>query len=93
MATRHASALKHHRQSERHRLRNRRNLGRAKIAARRQRQLLGKGNVEEARKNAPEAQAALDRAVAKGVLHPNAAARRKSRLQKKLNELHKAAKS
>ena len=32
------------------------------------------------------AESQLDRAVDKGILHPNAAARRKSRLAKKLNE-------
>ena len=30
---------------------------------------------------------ALDKAVGKGILHPNNAARRKSRLQKKLNKI------
>jgi len=37
--------------------------------------------------------AALDRAVAKGVIHPNAASRRKSRLTKSLNKAAKAAAS
>lgn len=90
MATRHASALKHERQSERARLRNRRNLGKAKGAARAQRELLAKGNVEEAAKNASATASALDKAAAKGVMHKNAVARRKSRLQKKLNALRKS---
>jgi len=39
-----------------------------------------------AMKGVRAAESQLDRAVAKGILHPNAAARRKSRLTKKLNK-------
>ncbi len=35
----------------------------------------------------------IDKAGAKGVIHPNAAARRKSRLQKRLNKLNASAES
>src|SRR3979411_522412 len=42
-------------------------------------------STEEAGPRAVTAVAALDRAAAKGVLHPNNAARRKSRLMKRLN--------
>ena len=45
------------------------------------------GNVEEARELAIAAGSALDRAVIKGVIHPNNAARRKSRLMKKVNNI------
>src|SRR4030081_3309178 len=41
--------------------------------------------VEDAAQLAGSAVSALDRAAAKGVLHPNNAARRKSRLMKRLN--------
>jgi small subunit ribosomal protein S20 len=37
-----------------------------------------------------EAAAALDRAAKKGVIHPNNAARRKSRMAKQLNAAQKA---
>lgn len=47
-------------------------------------------SLEDARKNVLAAASALDRAAAKGVLHKNNAARRKSRLMKKLAALEKA---
>lgn len=87
MANRHKSALKAHRQSLKHRIVNRKNQGKVKAAVRSQRELLEEGKVAEAAKAAPAMAAALDRAAAKGVIHKNAAARRKSRLQKKLNKL------
>jgi small subunit ribosomal protein S20 len=87
MAERHESALKATRQNAKHRLVNRRNLGKVKAAVRAQREVLAKGNAEQAAAATPETQSALDRAVAKRVIHRNAAARRKSRLQKKLNKL------
>lgn len=47
--------------------------------------------VAEGAENSPDlavaAMSALDRAASKGILHKNNAARRKSRLQKRLNEL------
>lgn len=48
--------------------------------------------LEDARKNVLAAVSALDRAVTKGVLHKNSAARRKSRLMKRLATLEKAKK-
>lgn len=47
---------------------------------------------KEARADSPEligALSTLDRAAKKGVIHPNKAARRKSRLMKKLNQMEK----
>lgn len=88
-SARHASALKATRQNERRRVRNRKNLGQAKSALRAERALVAKGAAQEALAKLPETVAAIDKAVAKGVMHKNAAARRKSRLQKKLNELSK----
>lgn len=42
--------------------------------------------LELARQAVVAATSALDKAVKKGVIHPNTAARRKSRLNKKLNQ-------
>mgnify|MGYP001415156781 CR=1 FL=1 len=48
-------------------------------------QALADGNGEEARAALVKAQQKLDKAVSKRLLHKNAAARKKSRLAKKLN--------
>jgi small subunit ribosomal protein S20 len=48
-------------------------------------QLIASNELESAREAVKRAIAALDRAAQKGVIHPNNAARRKSRLMKKLN--------
>jgi small subunit ribosomal protein S20 len=47
------------------------------------------GNVEEAREATNVAVMALDKAAEKGILHKNNAARRKSRLMKRLAVLEK----
>lgn len=88
-SARHANALKAQRQNLARRLRNKKSIGRVKSAIRNERALLAKGAVEEAAAKLPETVSAIDTAVAKGVMHKNAAARRKSRLQKKLNALAK----
>jgi len=48
--------------------------------------LIFSGELEAAREAVVAAIGALDKAAEKGVIHPNNAARRKSRLMKKLNE-------
>ncbi len=48
--------------------------------------LIFSGELEAAQKAAVAAISSLDKAAEKGVIHPNNAARRKSRLMKKLNE-------
>ncbi len=48
--------------------------------------LIFSGELEASQKAVVAAISSLDRAAEKGVLHPNNAARRKSRLVKKLNE-------
>jgi small subunit ribosomal protein S20 len=65
--------------------------GRARSADKRARRLIEEGNLEEARKAVHDAQAALDKAAQKGVIHQNKAARRKSRLMEQLNELEAQA--
>jgi small subunit ribosomal protein S20 len=44
------------------------------------------GELEAAQEAVVQAISALDKAAEKGIIHPNNAARRKSRLMKKLNE-------
>lgn len=46
-----------------------------------------KSELEPARQAVAESIRALDKAAEKGIIHPNNAARRKSRLMKKLNQL------
>ena len=48
--------------------------------------LIFSGELESAQEATVTAASSLDRAAGKGVIHPNNAARRKSRLLKKLNE-------
>ncbi|MFC2010604.1 30S ribosomal protein S20 [Chloroflexota bacterium] len=55
--------------------------------------LIFSGELEEAQKAVVEAIRSLDRAAEKGVIEANNAARRKSRLMKKLNEAQTASSS
>jgi small subunit ribosomal protein S20 len=58
----------------------------ARTYVRRARRLIDQGQLEEARDVVQQAISALDKAAAKGVIHPNNAARRKSRLMNHLNQ-------
>ena len=49
------------------------------------------GKLEEAREAVHVAVVALDKAAAKGIIHKNNAARRKSRLMQRLNQVEHAA--
>jgi small subunit ribosomal protein S20 len=81
------SAIKRVRSNERKRLRNRNVLSRTRTALTAARTAISDGEVEPAREAARLAIQQLDKAAEKGVIHKNAAARRKSRLMKRLNEL------
>lgn len=83
MATR--SAAKAHRQSVKRRIRNRAMKSATKTAVKNAGLAIAGGEVESARLSVRSAITALDRAAAKGVIHPNNAARRKSRLLLKYN--------
>jgi small subunit ribosomal protein S20 len=83
------SQIKRNRQNEKRRLRNRLFSGSARTAVKKARSAMEYGNLEEARAATLEAISALDRAAEKGVVHKNNAARRKSRLMKRLNSLEK----
>ena len=53
--------------------------------------LIFSGELKSAQEAVVAAVSSLERAAEKGIIHPNNAARRKSRLLKKLNEAQKAA--
>ncbi|MCX7623380.1 MAG: 30S ribosomal protein S20 [Thermomicrobium sp.] len=84
------SAAKALRRSERRRLRNRMWRSAARTFIKKARKLMEAGDLEAAAKAIGDAISTLDRAAAKGVIHKNNAARRKSRLMKRFNALVKA---
>lgn len=84
------SAIKRNKQNEKRRLRNRHFRGRARAFIRRAHQSIETNNLDEARNATLEAISALDKAAEKDIIHKNNAARRKSRLMKKLADLEKA---
>ncbi|MBM3791342.1 MAG: 30S ribosomal protein S20 [Acidobacteria bacterium] len=81
----HPSALKAHRQSQRRRDRNRSSRSELRTELKLFRGLLAEGRREEAAKSLSSLYSKIDRAVRKGALRKNAAARHKSRFTKKLN--------
>ncbi len=78
------SAAKRHRQSLNRRMRNRMLKTRVRTEARRFQELVDSKARDEAASRFKEVESLLDRAVSKGVLHRNTAARKKQRLYKKL---------
>ena len=80
----HKSALKRIRSNEKKRVRNRIVRSKARTEIKKARALIQEGDLDSARQAALEAIRALDKAANKGILHPNNAARRKSRLMKQL---------
>lgn len=85
------SAAKAARQSERRRQRNRPIRTAARTYVRKARLAIAGGAVDEATEAVIAAQANLDSAASKGVIHKRNAARRKSRLMKQLNKLQAGA--
>jgi small subunit ribosomal protein S20 len=81
------SAIKRIRSSGRKQKHNRIVRGRARTADKKARAVLAEGKTSEAQAIIKQAVSELDRAAGKGVIHKNSAARRKSRLMKKLNQL------
>ncbi len=79
MAKRTRSALKRQRQTIKRTLRNRAWKSKVKTLVKK---ALALGTPEALR----EAQKAIDKAASKGILHPNAAARRKSRLMRAIRK-------
>lgn len=86
------SQMKRNRQNEKRRLRNRHFAGKARTYVKKARYSIEDGSVEEAKKATLIAIVALDKAAEKGVIHKNNAARRKSRLMKRMNALEQEKK-
>ena len=82
----HKSAIKRQRQNEKRRIVNRNNRGRVRTGIKKLRAALGAGDAEQVQTLLPATVSLIDKAVQKGVLHRNAAARYKSRLTVHVNE-------
>lgn len=74
------------RQNIKRRERNRRFRSAARTHVKKCRQLIANGRLDEAEDALREAVSMLDKAARKGVIHPNNAARRKSRLMSQFAE-------
>ena len=83
----HFSALKRARQTEKRTARNRANTSRLRTALRDLRELLSKGDKQGAEQIFRQTVSSLDKAVQKGVLHKNTAARYKSRLSARVKAI------
>ena len=81
----HASALKAHRQSIKHRDNNRSNKSSLRTTLKQFGDRLESGKTEEAKNSLSELYAAIDKSQQKKAISSNAAARQKSRLTKRLN--------
>jgi small subunit ribosomal protein S20 len=84
------SAQKRIRVSQRRRARNKPVQSQTKTLIAKAEDIIFSGDTERATGAVADAVSSLDKAVGKGVLHPNNAARRKSRLVKKLNKAQQA---
>ena len=82
----HKSAEKRVRQNEKRREINRSNRGRLRTSIKKLRGALGTGDAKSIQELLPETISKIDKAVQKGVLHRNAAARYKSRLTTRVNQ-------
>ena len=80
------SAKQRIRNSARKAIFNRLHRSRARTYIKNTRELVAKKDIETAKTQVLVSISALDRAAGKGVVHPNNAARRKSRLMKMLNK-------
>ena len=80
----HFSALKRARQTEKRTTRNRVNKSRLRTELRRLRESLAAGDTGKAKEAFRSTVSAIDKAIQKGVIHANTAARYKSRLSTRL---------
>ncbi len=85
------SAEKRIRTAERKRLRNRPYRSSARTLVKKAELAINSGDSEAAAAAVLTATRTLDRVASKGIIHPNNAARRKSRLLKKFNHLNASA--
>ena len=81
------SQIKRNRTNERRRLRNKAVKSELKTAVRRFREVADSGDQAATTTALRNASKLLDKAASKGVIHKNQAARRKSRLMKRINAL------
>ncbi len=81
------SQIKRNRQNLKRRELNRIFRGSARTALRNARKAIDSGDIKEARAATQIATKALDKAASKGVIHKNKAARQKSRLMQRLNNI------
>jgi small subunit ribosomal protein S20 len=82
----HKSAEKRVRQNEKRRVINRDNRGRLRTSIRKLRAALTTGDSKTVQELLPATISTIDKAVQKGVLHRNAAARYKARLTTRVNQ-------
>jgi small subunit ribosomal protein S20 len=82
----HKSAEKRVRQNEKRRENNRSNRGRLRTSIKKLRSALTTGDATTVQELLPTTISTIDKAVQKGVLHRNAAARYKSRLTTRVNQ-------
>lgn len=82
----HKSAEKRVRQNEKRRQTNRSNRTKLRTSIKKLRATLGSGDAQQVQTLLPETISTIDKAVQKGVLHRNAAARYKSRLTTRVNQ-------
>jgi len=80
------SAQKQVRAAPRRRLRNKSVRSQTKTMIKKAEELIFSGQVKQAESEVVAAISSVDKAAEKGIIHPNNAARRKSRLMKKLNQ-------
>ncbi len=85
------SSAKAARKAERKRIRNKPVRSIAKTHLTKAEKLISEKDLASAQEAVRKAVSAVDKAAQKGVIHPNNAARRKSRLMKKLNQVLKAS--
>ena len=83
----HKSAEKRMRQNEKRREVNRSNRSRLRTSIKKLRAAMTEGDAGQLSATLPETISTIDKAVQKGVLHRNAAARYKSRLTSRVNQL------
>ncbi len=82
----HASALKAHRQSVVRREKNRQFRSKLRTALKTIRTAVDSNDVEKAKGQLSETNSLIDKMASKGIIHDNAAARYKSRIQLSLNK-------
>jgi small subunit ribosomal protein S20 len=83
----HKSAEKRNRQNQKRRSANRQNLHRLRSQLKNMTSAIGSNDVDSVKSLLSPTLSLIDRSVQKGVLHKGAAARRKSRLMRKVNTI------